>query len=93
MFVSAYLEAARVLDGVAAESSRRFALKTLQRMLKEVWSESRGFAHRVGGPALEGSLDDQIFGVLALLDAYETTLESRYFEGAKRPWTRHRSLW
>jgi uncharacterized protein len=84
MFVSAYLEAARVLDGVAAESSRRFALKTLQRMLKEVWSESRGFAHRVGGPALEGSLDDQIFGVLALLDAYETTLESRYFEVAKK---------
>jgi uncharacterized protein YyaL (SSP411 family) len=84
MFVSAYLEAARVLDGVVAESCRRFALKTLERMLKEVWSESRGFAHRVGGPALEGSLDDQIFGVLALLDAYETTLESRYFEVAKK---------
>jgi hypothetical protein len=84
MFVSAYLEAARVLDGVVAESCRRFAFKTLERMLKEVWSESRGFAHRVGGPALEGSLDDQIFGVLALLDAYETTLESRYFEVAKK---------
>ncbi|MDQ1404955.1 MAG: uncharacterized protein QOG55_584 [Acidobacteriaceae bacterium] len=84
MFVSAYLEAARVLDGVVAESCRRFALKTLERMLKEVWSESRGFAHRVGGPALEGSLDDQIFGVLALLDAYETTLESRYFDAAKK---------
>ena len=84
MFVSAYLEVARVLDGVVAESCRRFALKTLERMLQEVWSESRGFAHRVGGPALEGSLDDQIFGVLALLDAYETTLESRYFEVAKK---------
>ncbi|HSY33041.1 MAG TPA: thioredoxin domain-containing protein [Verrucomicrobiae bacterium] len=84
MFVSAYLEVARVLDGVVAESCRRFALKTLERMLKEVWSESRGFAHRVGGPALEGSLDDQIFGVLALLDTYETTLESRYFEVAKK---------
>jgi hypothetical protein len=84
MFVSAYLEAARVLDGVVAESCRRFALKTLERMLKEVWSESRGLAHRFGGPALEGSLDDQIFGVLALLDAYETTLESRYFEVAKK---------
>jgi hypothetical protein len=84
MFVSAYLEVARVLDGVVAESCRRFALKTLERMLKEVWSESRGFAHRVGGPALEGSLDDQIFGVLALLDTYETTLESRYFEVANK---------
>jgi uncharacterized protein YyaL (SSP411 family) len=84
MFVSAFLEAARVLDGVVAESCRRFALKTVERMLKEVWSESRGFAHRLGGPALEGSLDDQIFGVLALLDAYETTLESRYFDVAKK---------
>jgi uncharacterized protein YyaL (SSP411 family) len=84
MFVSAYLDAARVLDGVVAETSRRFALKTLDRMLNEVWSESRGFAHRVGGPALDGSLDDQVFGVLALLDAYETTFESRYFDVAKK---------
>jgi uncharacterized protein len=84
MFVSAYLDAARVLDGLVAENSRRFALKTLDRMLREVWSEARGFGHRIGGPALDGSLDDQIFGVLALLDAYETTLESRYFEAAKK---------
>jgi len=84
MLVSAYLEAARVLDGVVAESCRRFALKTLERMLAEAWSESRGFAHRVGGPALDGSLDDQVFGVLALLEAYETTLESRYFDVAKK---------
>ncbi len=84
MFVSAYLDAARVLDGAVAETSRRFALKTLDRMLAEVWSETRGFAHRVGGPALDGSLDDQVFGVLALLDAYEATLESRYFDVAKK---------
>jgi uncharacterized protein YyaL (SSP411 family) len=84
MFVSAYLDATRVLDGMVAESSRRFALKTLDRMLREVWSETRGFAHRIGGPALDGSLDDQIFGVLALLDAYEATLESRYFNAAMK---------
>ena len=59
-------------------------MKTLDRMLKEVWSESRGFGHRIGGPALEGSLDDQVFGVLALLDAYETTLDPRYFAIAER---------
>jgi len=53
-------------------------------MLREVWSEARGFGHRLGGPALEGSLDDQVFGVIALLDAYEATLEPRYFEAAKR---------
>jgi uncharacterized protein len=84
MFVSAYLDAARVLDGVVAESSRRFALKTLDRMLSEAWSEARGFTHRIGGPALDGSLDDQIFGGLALLDAYESTLDSRYFDAAKK---------
>jgi uncharacterized protein YyaL (SSP411 family) len=82
MFVSAYLDAARVLEGAVAESSRRFALKTLDRMLTEVWNASRGFAHRIGGPPLEGSLDDQVFGALALLDAYEVTLESRYFTTA-----------
>jgi hypothetical protein len=51
-------------------------------MLKEAWTESRGFSHRIGGPALEGSLDDQVFSVLALLDAYETTLDPRYIEAA-----------
>jgi uncharacterized protein YyaL (SSP411 family) len=53
-------------------------------MLKEVWSESRGFGHRIGGPALEGSLDDQVFSVLALLDAYEATLDPRYFTVAQK---------
>src|SRR5262249_15504544 len=61
-----------------------FALKTIDRMLREVWTDSRGFGHRIGGPALEGSLDDQVFGVIALLDAYEATLDSRYFDAARR---------
>jgi uncharacterized protein len=84
MFVSAYLEAARVLSGTIGGNCRAFALKTLDRMLLEVWSDSRGFGHRIGGPALDGSLDDQIFGVLALLDAYESTLDSRYFAAAQK---------
>ena len=83
MFVSAYLDAARVLGGSIGSSCRAFALKTLDRMLREAWSESRGFGHRIGGPALDGSLDDQVFGVLALLDAFEATLDSRYFEAAR----------
>jgi uncharacterized protein len=83
MFVSAYLDAARVLGGSLGENCRAFALKTLDRMLKEVWSETRGFGHRIGGPALDGSLDDQVFSVLALLDAYETTLDPRYFQTAQ----------
>ena len=87
MFVSAYLDAARVFGSGkngAGKDCRAFALKTLDRMLKEVWSETRGFGHRIGGPALEGSLDDQVFGVLALLDAYETTLDPCYFTAAQK---------
>ncbi len=84
MFVSAYLDASQVLGGSLGDDCRAFAVKTLDRMLNQVWSESRGFGHRIGGPALEGSIDDQVFGVIALLDVYEATLEPRYFNAAKR---------
>jgi len=66
MFVSTYFNAARTLEGELAANSGSFALKTIDRMLREAWSEENGFAHRIGGPALRGSLDDQVFGVLAL---------------------------
>ncbi|HTW23522.1 MAG TPA: thioredoxin domain-containing protein, partial [Candidatus Baltobacteraceae bacterium] len=81
MFVSAYLEAARVLE---RPDCREFALKTLDRIIAEAWDESKGFAHRVGGPRLEGSLDDQVFTIAALLDAWEVTLDRRYFEIAQK---------
>jgi uncharacterized protein YyaL (SSP411 family) len=91
MFVSAYLDAARVLPRQTSltDDCRAFALKTLDRMLREAWSETRGFAHRVEtalhrGPALDGSLDDQVFGVLALLDAYEAALDPRYSLAAQK---------
>jgi len=84
MFVSAYLEADRILTESSYLGYKEFALKTLNRMLREAWSESRGFSHRIGGPALEGSLEDQVFSVLALLDAYEATLDPRYFSAAQK---------
>ncbi len=84
MFVSAYLEADRILTESSYLGCKEFALKTLNRMLREAWSESRGFGHRIGGPSLEGSLDDQVFSVLALLDAYEATLDPRYFSAAQK---------
>src|SRR6202161_2222297 len=68
MFVSAYLEAARVLS---RDDCRAFALKTLDRILAEAWEDSKGFLHRVGCPRLAGYIVDQIFMVVALLDAYE----------------------
>ncbi len=81
MFVSAYFEGARVLD---RPDCREFALKTLERILAEAWDESKGFLHRVGRPRLEGSLDDQVFTIAALLDAWEATFDRRYFEIAER---------
>jgi len=83
MFISAYLEASRVLDRAMAKDCRAFALKTLDRILAEAWDPTRGFLHRVGGPRLEGSLDDQVFAAAALLDAYEATLDHRYFDSAE----------
>jgi uncharacterized protein len=84
MFVSAYLDAASVLGGEKGAACRAFALKTLDRMLGEAWSDARGFAHRMGGARLDGSLDDQIFAGIALLDAYEATLDRKYFDAARR---------
>jgi hypothetical protein len=84
MFVSAYLEAARVLDQPLSARCRTFALKTMDRILNEAWTEVRGFSHRIGGPTLEGTLDDQVFSVLALMDAYEATLDARYFSAAQK---------
>ena len=85
MFASAYLEVARAfLTRGIAEYCGSFAVKTVDRMLREAWTEEQGFAHRIGGPALRGSLDDQIFGAIALLDAFEATLDTRYIRAAHR---------
>jgi len=81
MFASAYLEAWRVLG---REDCRAFALQTLDRIRAEAWKDGKGFAHRIGGAWLDGGLDDQVFAAAALLDAYEVTLERRYFETARR---------
>ncbi|HTU34456.1 MAG TPA: thioredoxin domain-containing protein [Candidatus Acidoferrum sp.] len=81
MFVSAFFEAARILQ---REDCRIFALRTLDRLRAEAWDESSGFLHRAGAPKLDGSLDDQVFGAAALLDAHEITLDRRYFDGAER---------
>ncbi|HLW98770.1 MAG TPA: thioredoxin domain-containing protein [Candidatus Acidoferrales bacterium] len=83
MFASAYLEAARALGGTLGDQCRQFALKTLDRLLAGAWDDKRGFAHRLGGAWLPGTLDDHVFMALALLDAYEATLDRRYFAAAE----------
>jgi len=85
MYASAYLEAWRVLGRA---DCRDFAVKTLDRILAGAWDEKEGFRHRLetsgGGANLSGTLDDQVHMAAALLDAYEATLDRRYFDAAER---------
>jgi uncharacterized protein len=81
MMVTAWLEAAHVLG---RPDCRAFALKSLDRLLAEGWQEGSGFAHFLGAPRTAGLLDDHVFAGLALLDAFEDTLEPRYFDVARR---------
>jgi len=88
MFISAYLEAYRVLGRT---DCRQMALRTLDRLLDSAGSERWGFAHRcpeqgsVAGEEWNGGvLDDQVFTAAALLDAFEVTGEKRYFERAEQ---------
>ena len=86
--VSAYLQAARVLDLVEA---RRFALKSLDRILSAGWNPERGLGHVLAYSDPEaqhreiaGLLDDYAFTANACLDAYETTSDLSYFNFARR---------
>jgi uncharacterized protein YyaL (SSP411 family) len=89
MAISAYLEAGSVLRHQGAHA---FALKTLDRLLDEAWSETDGVAHVVAyadagtteGERLPGVLDDYALLVHACVDAWERTLESRYYDAAQR---------
>ena len=85
--VSAYLEAAKVLDLAQA---RRFALRSLDRVLAEAWKAASGLLHVVSysDPAaspreVPGLLEDYAFTALACLDAYEATADLSYFKFAR----------
>ena len=87
MCVSAYLEAAKVLNLAAARS---FALRSLDRILAEAWKPQRGLLHVVAysDPKAEhrevaGLLDDYAATALACLDAYEATADLSYFKFAQ----------
>jgi uncharacterized protein YyaL (SSP411 family) len=86
MAISGYLEAAQVLR---IDGAKEFALKTLDRILREAWSEESGLAHVVAyadegvpGVRVAGMLDDYAFLGHACLDAWERTGELCYFTTA-----------
>jgi uncharacterized protein YyaL (SSP411 family) len=87
MCVSAYLEAAKVLDLAGA---RQFALRSMDRLLSDGWNAERGMKHVIAysDPKAErrdvsGGLDDYAFTVIACLDAYEATADLSYFRFAR----------
>jgi uncharacterized protein YyaL (SSP411 family) len=85
--VSAYLAAGRALNRADVTA---FALKSLDRVLREAWSDEAGLSHVVaygeGGSAarIAGVLEDYAFVAAAALDAWEAGGEARYFEAAKK---------
>jgi uncharacterized protein YyaL (SSP411 family) len=87
LFVSAYLEASKVLG---LDETRRFALRSLDRILSEGWKADRGLLHVLAysDPKAErrevrGLLDDYATTANACLDAYEATSDLSYFSFAK----------
>ncbi len=88
MCVSAYLQAAQVLG---LDDARKFALRSLDRILADAWNGDKGMSHVVAysDPNAEkryvrGMLDDYAFTALACLDAYEVTGAMSYFNFARR---------
>jgi hypothetical protein len=84
--ISAYLDAARILD---LDAPRSFALRTLDRILREGWSPTAGLAHVIAYPDpsgtakwIAGVLDDYALLVHACVDAWELTGDLRYYESA-----------
>jgi uncharacterized protein YyaL (SSP411 family) len=87
MCVSAYLEAAKVLD---LADARHFALRSLDRLLSEGWNAESGMKHVIAysessaeRKEILGVLDDYAFTVIACLDAYEATADLSYFRFAR----------
>jgi uncharacterized protein YyaL (SSP411 family) len=98
MCISAYLEAAKVLN---LEPARHFALRSLDRILAEAWKPSAraGEGARSTQPRLlhvvaysdpaashrdvDGLLDDYAATAIACLDAYEATADLSYFKFAR----------
>jgi len=88
MAVTAYLEAARVLR---VAEPREFALRTLDRLLKEAWDGDSTLKHVIAYPdgvapveTAPGTLDDYAFTVHACVDAWLASGEMKYHDAAEK---------
>jgi uncharacterized protein YyaL (SSP411 family) len=85
--ISAYLEAAKVLQ---LEGAEHFALRSLDRILAEGWGAEKRLLHVLAYSdamaerrQIPGVLDDYAFTAVACLDAYEATTDLSYFNFAR----------
>lgn len=86
--ISAYLKAASALN---LDSARKFALRSLDRILSQGWQPDSGLLHVIAYSdpkathrSVPGVLDDYAFTVIACLDAYETSADLSYFHFAQK---------
>ncbi len=86
--ITAYLKAARLLK---LDDARRFALRSLDRILSQGWNQKSGLQHVIAYSdpqatkrGVPGVLDDYAFTVIACLDAYEATADLSYFHFAEK---------
>jgi uncharacterized protein len=84
--ISAYLQAAQVLG---LDNARKFALRTLDRILSQGWKPETGLQHviaysdpQAAKRSVPGVLDDYAFTVIACLDAYEASADLSYYRFA-----------
>src|SRR3989449_1077495 len=82
MMISAVLEAAMAFG---RDDLRAFALKSLGRVLSEMWSKDRGMWHALadGDRKVRGLLEDHVYVVDAALAAYAATAEPEYLRTAE----------
>ncbi|HVG36277.1 MAG TPA: thioredoxin domain-containing protein, partial [Thermoplasmata archaeon] len=82
MMITAVFEAAMAFD---RKDVRMFALKSLQRVLSEMWSKDRGMWHALadGERKVRGLLEDHVYVVDALLSAYTATGDSAHLRSAE----------
>src|SRR5438445_2403741 len=86
--ISAYLATAKALE---LPDARRFALRSLDRILAEGWDpQRRALKHVIAYSdpkaalrAVRGMLDDYAFIAIACLDSYEATADLSYFNFAR----------
>ena len=84
--ISAYLQAAQV---IGLDHARKFALRTLDRILSQGWNPAIGLQHviaysdpQAGRRSVPGVLEDYAFTIIACLDAYEASADLSYYRFA-----------